>query len=160
LCRTWEYGNGGLKGLDQPSSGRFTSPRQPPLAPFASTSSLKRSSSHPVSREWALICEAPGHGACLVAWEPPGRSAPGDPEREFECLMSVEPAVVREAAETAATLAAPLAPDLAEQARDYMEQLAPPRVETQLRLSSSITARLLASLRESLNSGGKGNPKP
>ncbi|MGN6203126.1 MAG: DICT sensory domain-containing protein [Solirubrobacterales bacterium] len=113
---------------------------------------------HPVSREWALICEAPGHAACLVAWEQPGRSAPGDPEREFECLMSVEPAVVREAAETAATLAAPLAPDLAEQAREYMEQLPPPRAETQLRLSSSITARLLASLRESLNSEGKGKP--
>jgi DICT domain-containing protein len=107
--------------------------------------------SHPVSREWALICEAPEHGACMVAWEPPGRSAPGDPEREFELLLSVEPAVVREAAETAAALAAPLAPDVAERARGYLEQLAPPAAEAQLRLSSAITARLLASLREGLN---------
>jgi DICT domain-containing protein len=106
---------------------------------------------HPVSREWALICAAPEHGACMVAWEPPGRSRPGDAEREFELLLSFEPAVVREAAEAAAALAAPLAPDVAERARGYLEQLAPPRPETQLRLSSSITARLLSSLREGLN---------
>jgi MerR family transcriptional regulator, light-induced transcriptional regulator len=106
---------------------------------------------HPVSREWALVCAAPEHGACMVAWEPPGRSRRGDSEREFELLLSVEPAVVREAAEAAAALAAPMAPDLAEQARSYLGQLAPPRAEAQLRLSSSITARLLSSLRESLN---------
>jgi MerR family transcriptional regulator, light-induced transcriptional regulator len=105
--------------------------------------------SHPVSREWALICEAPEHAACMVAWEPPGRSAPGDPEREFELLLSVEPAVVREAAETAAALAAPLAPEVAEQARGYLEQPAP-AAESQLRLSGAITARLLSSLEAGL----------
>jgi DICT domain-containing protein len=115
--------------------------------------------SDPVSREWALVCEAPEHGACMVAWEPPGRSAPGDPDREFELLLSVEPAVVREAAETATALAAPLAPDVAEEAREYLEQLAPPAPESQLRLSGAITARLLSSLRESLKDAGKGKPE-
>lgn len=103
--------------------------------------------SHPVSREWALICAAPEHGACMVAWEPPGRSAPGDPEREFELLLSVEPAVVREAAEVATALAAPIAPALAEGTRKYLEQLPPARPEAQLRLSSAITSRLLSALR-------------
>jgi MerR family transcriptional regulator, light-induced transcriptional regulator len=107
--------------------------------------------SHPVSREWALICAAPDHGACMVAWEPPGREGGADEEREFELLLSVEPAVVREAAETATALATPLAPELAERARSYLERLAPPRPETQLRLSGAITARLLASLRGGLN---------
>jgi hypothetical protein len=93
----------------------------------------------------------------MVAWEPPGRSAPGDPEREFELLLSVEPAVVREAAEAAAALAAPLAPDVAERSRAYLEQLAPPRAESQLRLSSAITARLLASLRERFNEVERGS---
>jgi DICT domain-containing protein len=106
--------------------------------------------SHPVSREWALVCVAPEHGACMVAWEPPGRMRPGD-AREFELLLSVEPAVVREAAETATALAAPIAPKLAKQARAYLEGLAPPRAESQLRLSGSITARLLSSLRRGLN---------
>jgi MerR family transcriptional regulator, light-induced transcriptional regulator len=119
--------------------------RQPRGAP----AELPVDRSHPVTREWALICAAPEHGVCMVAWEPPGRTRPGD-QREFELLLSVEPAVVREAAETAAALAAPLAPEVAEKSRRYLEQLAPPRAESQLRLSSSITARLLASLRESL----------
>jgi DNA-binding transcriptional MerR regulator len=118
--------------------------------PAGAPAELPIDRSHPVSREWALICEAPEHGACMVAWEPPGRSAPRDPEREFELLLSVEPAVVREAAETAAALAAPLASDVAEQARGYLEQLAPPAAESQLRLSGAITARLLSSLGESL----------
>ena len=120
----------------------FEAARRPAGAPVE----LPIERSHPVSREWALICDAPEHGACMVAWEPPGRSAPGDPEREFELLLSVEPAVVREAAEAATALAAPLAPDVAEGARAYLEQLAPPRPESQLRLSSAITARLLSSL--------------
>jgi DICT domain-containing protein len=123
---------------------RLRRPRQAPVE-------LPVERSHPVSREWALVCAAPEHGACMVAWEPPGRTPSGDAEREFELLLSVEPAVVREAAEAAAALAAPLAPDVAERSRGYLEQLAPPRAETQLRLSSSITARLLAALRESLN---------
>lgn len=120
----------------------FKRARRPKGAP----AELPIALSHPVSREWALICDAPEHGACMVAWEPPGRVAPGDPEREFELLLSVEPAVVREAAEAATALAAPLAPDVAERARAYLEQLAPPRPESQLRLSSAITARLLSSL--------------
>jgi MerR family transcriptional regulator, light-induced transcriptional regulator len=119
--------------------------------PRAAPAELPIDRAHPVSREWALICAAPEHLACMVAWERPGRSRPGDPDREFELLLSVEPDVVLEAAETAAELAAPPAPELAKRARGYLEQLAPPRAETQLRLSSSITARLLASLRERLN---------
>ncbi len=125
----------------------FKRARRPQRAP----AELPIDRSHPISREWALICEAPGHGACIVAWEPPGRSASGDTEREFELLLSVEPAVVREAAEAATALAAPLSPEVAERARAHLEGLAPPRMDTQLRLSSAITARLLASLREGLS---------
>jgi DICT domain-containing protein len=107
--------------------------------------------SHPVSREWALVCAAPEHGACMVAWEPPGRPRSRDSQREFELLLSVEPAAVREAAEAAAALAAPIAPAVAERARGHLEGLAPPRAENQLRLSGAITARLLSSLRGGLN---------
>jgi len=125
----------------------FKRTRRPKGAP----AELPIDPSHPVSREWALVCEAPEHAACMVAWEPPGRSAPSDPEREFELLLSVEPAVVREAAETAVALAAPLAPEVAEQARAHLEQPAPAAAESQLRLSGAITARLLSSLRQGLN---------
>jgi DICT domain-containing protein len=102
--------------------------------------------SHPVSREWALICAAPEHGACMVAWEPPGRRRSGNTRREFELLLSVEPVVVREAAEAAVALAAAIEPAVAKRAQNYLEDLAPPRAASQLRLSGSITARLLSSL--------------
>jgi DICT domain-containing protein/predicted DNA-binding transcriptional regulator AlpA len=120
----------------------FARARQPRGAP----AELPIDRSHPLAREWALICAAPEHGACMVAWEPPGRDVGADSEREFELLLSVEPAVVREAAETATTLAAPLAPKVGARARKYLEQLPPPRAESQLQLSSAITARLLAGL--------------
>lgn len=55
--------------------------------------------------------------------------------------------MVREAAEAAVALAAPIAPEVGERARGALEQLAPPRPEAQLRLSGAITARLLAALR-------------
>jgi MerR family transcriptional regulator, light-induced transcriptional regulator len=113
--------------------------------PAGAPAELPVDRSHPVSREWALVCAAPEHGACMVAWEPPGRMRPGD-AREFELLLTVEPAVVREAAEAATALAAPIAPGLAARAREQLEQLPPPLPEKQLRLSSAITARLLSSL--------------
>ncbi|HEX5591717.1 MAG TPA: DICT sensory domain-containing protein [Solirubrobacterales bacterium] len=116
--------------------------------PEGAAAELAIDRTHPVSREWALIAEAPTHGACMVAWEPPGRAASADREREFELLLSVEPGVVREAAEAAIAVAAPLAPEVAERGRGYLEQLPPPRAETQLGLSSAITARLLSSLRD------------
>jgi len=104
--------------------------------------------SHPVSREWGLICAAPEHGACMVGWEPPARRPARDPEREFEVLLSVEPTVVREAAEAAAAIAAPLAPEIAEAARRRLEGLPAPRAESQLRLAGGATARLLSVLRD------------
>jgi DICT domain-containing protein len=103
--------------------------------------------SHPVSREWGLVCEAREHGACMVGWEPPGRAPSTDAAREFEALLSVEPAVVREAAEAAATAAAPLAPDIAEAARRRLEELPAPLAESQLRLASGVTARLVSAMR-------------
>jgi MerR family transcriptional regulator, light-induced transcriptional regulator len=115
--------------------------REPADAP----AELPLDRSHPVSREWALVCVAPEHGACMVAWEPPGRMRPGD-AREFELLLSFDPAVVREAAETAIALAAPIAPKLAKRAGGQLERLSPPPAEKQLRLSSAITSRLLSSL--------------
>jgi MerR family transcriptional regulator, light-induced transcriptional regulator len=120
----------------------FRRPKNPPGRPVE----VPVDRSHPVSREWGLICEAPEHAACLIAWEPPGQADAPDLERRFEVLLSVEPAVVREAAESAAAIAAPFAPEVAEAARTRLEELATPRADSQLRLASAITARLVAAL--------------
>jgi DICT domain-containing protein len=101
---------------------------------------------HPLSREWALICEAPEHCVCMIGWEPPGRRAAADDEREFEVLLSFEPATVRAAVEAAAAIAGLGAPEVAEAARRRLEEVPTPRPESQLRLAAAITARVVATL--------------
>jgi DICT domain-containing protein len=59
----------------------------------------------PMRREWAVICEAPDYPAMLTAWELPGQSTVPDRDRMFECLWTVEPAAVREAARACAQVA-------------------------------------------------------
>jgi DICT domain-containing protein len=101
---------------------------------------------HPMAREWALICASPDHAACMIAWEPPARSPSHDLEREFEVILSVDPAVVRDAIAAAATVASAAAPKLAEALRSQLEELPAPRTELQLRLAGAIMARLVNAL--------------
>ena len=76
------------------------SPQSGPLAeiPIAEDS--------PLRREWALVCDAPDHPACLAGWERPGQETWADPDRTFEIVWSVDPQVVRSAARIGAGLAA------------------------------------------------------
>lgn len=65
--------------------------------------------SHPLSREWAIVCDGPGVSTCLAGWERPGGKG-GD--RIFEMLWSVEPDAVRDAARIGIELAASQWPEL------------------------------------------------
>ena len=56
-------------------------------------------------REWAVVCDAPDYPAMLTAWELPGQSAVPDKQRLFECIWTVEPGAVRDAARTCAQVA-------------------------------------------------------
>jgi MerR family transcriptional regulator, light-induced transcriptional regulator len=102
--------------------------------------------SHPAMREWSLVCAAPEHGACLLAWEPPARRRLSDADREFELILSVEPSVVRAVAEAGLDVVASSAPEVAAGLRAQLSEGPPPATETQLRLGSAITARLLGGL--------------
>ena len=103
--------------------------------------------SHPLGREWALVCEAPGHGVCLAAVElPPARRRP-DAAREFDVIWSVEPALVRTAAEVALGLAGRAAPELVERVASPGRPPPPgPPSDEQLRLAATITTRALGRL--------------
>ena len=57
----------------------------------------------PLRREWALICDADDNPACLAAWERPGQESRRDPDRTFEMVWSVDPQVVRGAADRGRT---------------------------------------------------------
>jgi MerR family transcriptional regulator, light-induced transcriptional regulator len=59
-----------------------------------------------LGNEWAVVIDAPGYSACLLAWERPRTAAQvPDRERTFETLWTLDPRMVRRAAEVGATLA-------------------------------------------------------
>src|SRR6201996_8756538 len=53
---------------------------------------------HPLAREWALVCCPAAQGACLAAWEPPGQAGRPVRDRVFETIWSVDTDVVWTAA--------------------------------------------------------------
>ncbi len=62
-----------------------------------------------LGNEWAVIVDAPGFAACLLAWEQPGTIAPGsaaDDDRRFEALWTLDPQTTRRAAQVATRLVA------------------------------------------------------
>ena len=59
-----------------------------------------------LGNEWAVVVDAPGYGACLLAWEQPRSGDVPDLERRFEAMWTLDARVVRRAAQVAATLAA------------------------------------------------------
>jgi DICT domain-containing protein len=62
----------------------------------------------PMRREWSLVCDADDHTAVMAAWELPGQDGVADRDRLFECIWSLEPRAVRDAARVCAQLAAVL----------------------------------------------------
>ena len=61
-----------------------------------------------LGNEWAVVIDAPGYCACLLAWETPESQRDDhlpDRERRFEALWTLDPRVVRRAALVGATLA-------------------------------------------------------
>ena len=67
-----------------------------------------------IGNEWAVIVDAPGYAACLLAWEHPSRfepMGPDDDRRTFEAIWTVHPRAVRRASEVSARLAAQIDPD-------------------------------------------------
>src|SRR5688572_347190 len=62
-----------------------------------------------LGNEWAVVIDAPGYAACLLAWETPESQRDDhlpDRDRQFEALWTLDPQVVRRAAEVGAALAA------------------------------------------------------
>ena len=119
----------------------FDSPRYPEGAP----SEVPIGDSRPLEAEWVLICLARGHSACLVGRERPGQERE-DSDRIFDGFLSLEPEVVREAAQEAVRIAEPAAPDVASSAQALLDAAVDADPVAQLRLSGLITSRFIAAL--------------
>jgi MerR family transcriptional regulator, light-induced transcriptional regulator len=99
---------------------------------------------HPLNREWALVCEGQDFALCLTGREPPESGAGPEGMRRFEAIWTVEPEVVREASRTCCAIAAARRPVVAEAARARLEATPSAAPESQLRLASAVTARMLS----------------
>jgi DICT domain-containing protein len=97
---------------------------------------------HPLMREWAIVCDAQGHAACLAGWEPPADNG----GRRFESIWSVEPDVVREAARVCTAIAAAISPELVEGLGERLSDQSAPPAREQLRLAAAVTNRMLSYL--------------
>jgi DICT domain-containing protein len=98
----------------------------------------------PLTREWAVVCEAPGHAACLAGLELPASASGGDAARAFEVVWSVEPEVVRTATQICLELVRRASPRLAGRLPELASS-GPPS-DRQLRLATAITTRTLGRL--------------
>ena len=98
--------------------------------------------SAPLTREWAVVCSAPGHAVCLSGLELPTAGRRSDGAREFEVLWSVEPAVVQAATEICLGLLPMEHPGLA----DTGLPRSAPASDQQLRLATAITTRAFGRL--------------
>ena len=52
----------------------------------------------PMRREWLLLCDSPGVGACVAGWERPGPYGSRSAEREYEVIWTMDATVVRDVA--------------------------------------------------------------
>jgi DICT domain-containing protein len=98
-----------------------------------------------LGNEWAVVVDAPGYAACLLAWEQPRsprRDRP-DAERRFEAAWTLDPEVVRRASQVSCSLVRRADPDLA---ATYEQLLAdrPLAVEAPARGLTALTNRMLA----------------
>lgn len=99
-----------------------------------------------VGNEWAVVVDAPGYAACLLAWEPPRREGDDDvpdADRRFEAAWTLDAQVVRRAALTACGLVRRCDPALA---GAYEELLAerPLALEAPAPGLTALTNRMLA----------------
>ncbi len=75
--------------------------------PRGGPAELPIGSADKLGNEWAVIVDAPGYAACLLAWEIPGESGgdEDDMSRRFESIWTIDPRATRRAAQVAAQLA-------------------------------------------------------
>ncbi|MCU0258651.1 MAG: MerR family transcriptional regulator [Solirubrobacteraceae bacterium] len=101
-----------------------------------------------LGNEWAVVIDAPGYAACLLAWEQPGVTEPGSPEdlgRRFEAIWTVDPVATRRAAEVGARLAARHDPDTGERLTELLADR-PMAVEEPAPALTALTNRVVAYL--------------
>lgn len=100
----------------------FVAPRRVPGEPVE----IPISPTDSVGNEWAVVIDAPGYAACLLAWEHPRSPAEDartpDFERRFEAVWTLDPQIVRRAALVGGALAGRADSDLGARLEDALRE--------------------------------------
>jgi DICT domain-containing protein len=96
----------------------------------------------PARREWTLVCDSLSYPACVSGWEFPGQPQDGgDAGRRFEVIWSVDPQVVRSAANICAQLARSVRPGL-DALLGALPSEPPPPASADLRRAAGLLSRM------------------
>lgn len=99
-----------------------------------------------LGNEWAVIVDAPGYAACLLAWEQPGAGVAGsDPDRRFEAIWTIDPEATRRAAQVAARLVGRADPAFGERLGELLTDR-PLALEEPAPALTALTNRMIAYL--------------
>ena len=101
-----------------------------------------------LGNEWAVVIDAPGYAACLLAWEQHGVTEPGDDDdmsRCFEAIWTIDPVITRRAALVGARLTAQVDPQYAGELEALLEDR-PMALEEPAPALTALTNRAIAYL--------------
>jgi DICT domain-containing protein len=101
-----------------------------------------------LGNEWAVVIDAPGYAACLLAWELPGVTEAGGPDdgaRRFEAIWTIDAEATRRAAQVAARLAGRADPALGERLEELLADR-PLALEEPAPALTALTNRMVAYL--------------
>ena len=113
-------------------------PGEPVEIPLAADDAL--------GNEWAVVVDAPGYSACLLAWEPPESQRESVAEkRRFEAMWTLDPRAVRRAAEVGGRLAGRADPALGERLEGLLAER-PMAAEQPATALTALTNRIIAYL--------------
>ena len=101
-----------------------------------------------LGNEWAVVIDAPGYAACLLAWEQPGLNEPGGPrdgDRLFEAIWTIDAEATRRAAQVAARLAGRADPAFGERLEELLADR-PLALEEPAPALTALTNRMVAYL--------------
>jgi DICT domain-containing protein len=97
-----------------------------------------------LGNEWAVVVDAPGYAACLLAWEQPGGTE-DDRGRSFEAIWTVDPVATRRAAQVGARLARRADPDYGHGVEELLAER-PMALEHPAPALTALTNRVIAYL--------------
>ena len=101
-----------------------------------------------LGNEWAVVVDAPGYAACLLAWETPESQSDTelrDRDRCFEAMWTLDPRIVRRAARVGVALAERAAPGLGPRVEEALEDR-PLAFETPAPALTALTSRIVGYL--------------